>query len=158
MILAKVNHQRCDDRFAATTYVWVPIGTTADQFQQWADDARAAFLKAEEDFAKEPAAKFPGYRFELEKADPKMTIGEAQAYFAILQDEYRAWEKRKQATKHTFAKFLVLASGGKVEEFYNHDAEVLKAEIAWGHKHGTQIDYSETDPTENDFNKQEEYL
>lgn len=151
MKLAKVNHGRCDDRYTATTYVWVPTETTGEQLQTWADAARNAFLKAEADFAAEPAAKFPGYRFELDKADPKMTVGEAQAYFTVLQDEYRAWEKRKEAAKHAFAKYLIAASGGKAVGFYGHDAEV-KAEISWGHKHGTKIDYSEVSPTDHDFN------
>lgn len=151
MKLAKVNHQRCDDPYRATTYVWVADDMSATQFQVFVDAARDEYLQLVDAFAKEPAAKHPGYRFDIEKFDSSKSVAEAQAEFKRMQQEHHDWEQRKAATKSTFGSFLSKHSNGAIVGFYNFDP-AIKAEVKWGHRHGTEIDYTNVTPTENDFN------
>lgn len=153
MKIGLVAHEKCRE-YAAYTYVWVDDDVTQAQFQTIADTARDAYLKAEEEFEKEPAAKWPGTQPDYLK-HPDQQVAEVKVAWDQEMAVWREWEERKKATKHAFAKYLIAASGGKMRGFYEVNP-ALRADVKWGHRHGLRIDYSEVDPSANDFNVPED--
>jgi len=151
MKLARIDHVRCDS-YDATTYVWVPDDMTEDGLDDLVSAAQRSYLKAEDDLAKSPdAPPNPGYfpRYDADMNASK-TVAEVKAEHAAAKAAYEAWEKRRNAARKSFAEHLVAVSSGAVK-FFCDGGELLRTEARWGHRHGTTIDYGETNPNDGDI-------
>lgn len=153
MKLARIEHVRCNSP-EATTYVWVPDDMTEDGLGTLVDAAQKAYLDTETALAKSPdAPPNPGYspRYDADWNAGK-TVAEVKAEHAAKKAAYDAWEARRNASRKTFTEHLVRVSDGLVKFFWDNEPD-LEVAAQWGHRHGTVIEFGETDVNAKDFGR-----
>jgi hypothetical protein len=154
MKLAKIDHERCRET-DATTYVWVPDDFTSNGLGIFIKAAQELYLKNEEELKKAPRPAAPGYEPNF-RLHPNLTVAEVEAVHKVQVAEYKEWSKKRDNTRKTFSTLLSEVSNGLIKGFYDLEPDIL-AFVSWGHRHGTTIEYGETDTDicSKDFNAQE---
>jgi hypothetical protein len=152
--LAFIEHDRCGE-WAASTYVWVEASMHSDDLEGLVEAAKKCYLDAEEAFKKDPdCPPLPNWQNKYSRW-PDKTVKEAEFLFEAQEKLRKAWEKKRDSARRSFAEHLVAVSGGKVQLFY--DVEIpLRVTCSWGHRHGTTIDMGETKPNAKDLNAYQE--
>ena len=139
MKLARVDHRRCDD-YAGTTLVWVDDDMTDEQLQEAVDKAVDAYFQALKDFSEaNEAPPFATINWEQNRARVVADVLEEHQANQALRAEY---DKRKRLATNSFDYFLYQQEG--VHEFWSQVAD-MNVEAYWGHMHGTEIMYGETE-------------
>jgi hypothetical protein len=143
--IARVNHYRCDQpagKWGLSTYVWVPQTMTTEEFEALCERAQRAYLDAADAAKKLVGTPAPGYGPRYDQY-PDKTVTEVKAIHAAETEE---WNKRNVAVKaeqRTFAQLLKDVSDGVVLNFWDIEFPI-DVQVNWGHRHGQDIDYSET--------------
>jgi hypothetical protein len=149
MKLAQIDHERCDE-IRAVTYVWIPDDLTVTDLDAFIKTAQELYLKNEEEFKSADKLRDPGYSPNY-SLYPPMTVAEINAAHKEKVDAYKIWEEKREASRQTFASLLVEVSNGSIKEFEDFPPE-FNMVVNWGHRHGTRIEYGETDVCSKDFN------
>lgn len=155
MKIARIDHNRCGEH-RATTYVWVADDMGRYELTKLVTEARTSYLAAidasKTNSTRPPyAGSVPNY-----SAYPNTTtLAEAQADHERKKNAYDAWEARERLAQKSFAAFLVDVAEGRIQQFWDGEP-ALKVEIAWGHRHGDVIDYSEVEAWRKDLNAKTE--
>jgi hypothetical protein len=141
--LARIQHWRCSEA-QESTFVWVPDDFTEQQLDALVTRAVDDCLNAERNFEGGQRA-YPNKWQLIEKADKSTSIAVVEASLAEQIKEYEAWEARRKAARKSFAQRLKDLSEGKVNLFWEIEDWPLEATASWGHNHGVQVDYGETE-------------
>jgi hypothetical protein len=143
MKIAQINHYRCGES-DAQSYVWVPDDMAADQLQVWVDKAQKEY-----DIAVQALEKLhhplppPGYAPDYSKY-PDKTVAEIEKAHAVRVSEWAIQGNIKKTAQRNFGQILKGITDGKILTFYEV-AFSISADVDWGHRHGKQVDYGETD-------------
>lgn len=152
MKLIKLNHHRCDDRWAATTYVWVHDHMQVTELDEIIEKARDAYLTALDAYKLDPKAP-PNVGFApiCRNYPQDWTLAQMAADHAAKKLLHDEWRKKQIAAKRPFADYLVEAGKGLIVKFYQFPP-ALSVDVRWGHRHGDVIEYSDVKPNEQDLN------
>jgi hypothetical protein len=145
MKLAKVVHVRCHRRSfdEAETYVWVDDAMSSEEFADLVKCARTAYDQAGKDFeqAEQPPVVPWGPDF---SKFPNKTVAEVTAEHEVAKGKLDAWKKRKEEAQANFAHHLKAVGEGRIVYFWENKLG-LDVELDWGHRHGQDIAYGETE-------------
>lgn len=146
MKLARIDHNRCGEH-DATSYVWVADDMNAEELDDLCVRAKDAHLKAAHE-AKNLDTPHPGHspRFE---AYPTKTVAEVAALHEARLTAWKAEHALRMQARKSFVDLLVQIGGGRVADFYQAEP-AMETGVWWGHQHGTDIRYGETNPNEKD--------
>lgn len=139
MKLARIFHRRCDD-YSGYTFVLAPDDWDDARIQAEAKEAQRAYLEEYGKALKTQAGegvRNPGYSPNYD-AHPDKTVAEVKAEWETARDAYKAWEADQRKTRQKFEDFLT--DCGFVS-LWSDDAAPVKAEVDWGHRHGSRIVY-----------------
>jgi hypothetical protein len=148
MKLARVEHWRCDEPVgwkdsSGSTYVWVPDDMTADSFENLCDDARTAYLAAEDEVKKLAPVRSPGYVGTIQGYADTATVAEVKAAHEASVAAWKVYEDKRITARRPFSWHLQQASGWTIKLFWEVKPE-LDYELSWGHRHGDTLDYGAT--------------
>ena len=147
MKIARIDHNRCNGTAWHTSYVWVSDEVTQSELEKLCETACVLYLESERE-GKKANGSDPGFCPAYEKY-PAMKVSEVKREH---DERKRLWDeaekKRKQARK-SFAVLLSEISLGRVILFWKHTPD-FEVEVNWGHNHGLDVDYGETNPNVND--------
>lgn len=139
MKLARIEHVRCDE-YGGSTLVWVDDGMTEEDLQAAVDRASARYLAAATEHMKEVKKTGPPHQPDWNFHRDRV-IGEVLDEHERKKAEYKDWANGRRRALRGFDQYLEDEEG--ITGFWDNEAE-LNAEVDWGHRHGTPIEYGET--------------
>lgn len=139
--IARIDHDRCYE-LSAVTYVWVPEDWTNDNLKAVVKAAQKAYLEFLESWKDEnPPNNATSYSQPRYKDFPDKTVAEVDAIHKAEREEYKAWSEKRTQAKKSFGWYLEQEG---CRQFWGYVPE-MHATVDWGHRHGTPIDYDETE-------------
>ena len=139
-MIVRIDHVRCGEHDGTYTFVWAPDDWTMDRVDEAIYAAQRAYLEAVEQAKKEaePPNDFKwGWQIPW-KSNRHRNVGELLDEYEAKKAEYKEWEKRMHKTRVPFSGYL------KDQGFKVIGDVAISIDLDWGHRHGTNIDYSET--------------
>jgi hypothetical protein len=142
--LVRIEHFKCND-WAGTSYVWVDDNMGIDRLEELCDQAQARYLTNEHACDSRPATpRNPGYMPEYGKY-PDMKVSEVTALWKVEKDAYDQWMQKRKETRKPFAEVLEQIGEGSIRRFHDPFEEIPKVDVDWGHRHGTYVEFGETE-------------
>jgi hypothetical protein len=144
MKLVRVEHIRCQEH-SGRTFVLCPEAWSEDEVEEKLQMAREEYLKALKDW-EELGGKAPNnataYTAPPYRDYPDKTVAEIDALWKLEQEKYAEWNGRRNNWRKRFGVFLTEQGFTQLDD---DESECQEYSIDWDHRHGTRIEYSETE-------------